>query len=583
MYISARYRFLTLLWLLITNKALAAPRPWPRTPSSDCRCLPTDPCWPSVRQWSALNQTISGRLLRLRPVGAVCHGAEYNEERCAEAMNNTMSTLWRVTQPGALMTQNWETLGDNETCFIGSPRELPCYQGRIPNYAVMAESAADVQAAVRFSTRHNLHVVIRNTGHDGTGRSSGPGSIQINTNRLKSVQFTDEFVPVGGSESLGSAVTAGSGNMAIELLRAARVQGLNLVTGNANTVGALGGFLLGGGCGPLGPLHGMGADNALQFKVVTADGKLVIANDFQNQDLYWALRGGGGGTFGVVVEATVRTFPEVSAVQFELVANLTGENANRSIWEITREIAAILPQLKQADETTSAIMIVAMAPDAAVLASSILFPTTADLQASENRLTGLMQSLDTLGLPYSSQFTAYEKVSSYLTLPASLFGNFGRVEGSALLSQDLFLQDNGTDHIFETLANLDYQPGDTLEYLMAFGGKVSANKDHVDSSLSPSWRETGILITFRRILPPNSTVKNLNPNPMRRIRSIERPSLGAYVNVGAPDIPDSKQAFWGGHYDRLLEIKRKYDPDSLFIVRLGVESDEWDEEGICRV
>jgi FAD/FMN-containing dehydrogenase len=62
----------------------------------------------------------------------------------------------------------------------------------------------------------------------------------------------------------------------------------------------------GGGHSPFSPLFGLGADNVLEFKVVTADGKLVVANDVVNQDLFWALRGGGGGTWGVVVEATVK-------------------------------------------------------------------------------------------------------------------------------------------------------------------------------------------------------------------------------------------------------------------------------------
>jgi hypothetical protein len=79
------------------------------------------------------------------------------------------------------------------------------------------------------------------------------------------------------------------------------------------TVGLSGGYILGGGHGPLATLHGMGADQVLAFEVITANGTLVNANSVNNSDLYWALRGGGPATFGVVLSVTVKTFPEIKA------------------------------------------------------------------------------------------------------------------------------------------------------------------------------------------------------------------------------------------------------------------------------
>lgn len=82
-----------------------------------------------------------------------------------------------------------------------------------------------------------------------------------------------------------------------------------VVSGSSPTVGAAGGFCTGGGNGVLSKHHGLCVDNVLQYKVITADGELRVANAYQNQDLFWALRGGGPGTFGVVVEAVMRTHP----------------------------------------------------------------------------------------------------------------------------------------------------------------------------------------------------------------------------------------------------------------------------------
>ncbi|MCB0411224.1 MAG: FAD-binding protein, partial [Bdellovibrionales bacterium] len=79
--------------------------------------------------------------------------------------------------------------------------------------------------------------------------------------------------------------------------------------GGCTTVGAAGGFLQGGGFGSWSKKFGTAAANLLEVEVVTADGKILVANSCQNQDLFWALRGGGGGTFGVVTKATMRTHP----------------------------------------------------------------------------------------------------------------------------------------------------------------------------------------------------------------------------------------------------------------------------------
>lgn len=110
--------------------------------------------------------------------------------------------------------------------------------------------------------------------------------------------------------------------------------------GNCPSIGIAGGWVQGGGNGLLSPSFGMGSDNVLQYKVVcalivfssryfisncflkvTADGKLRIANRCRNKDLFWALRGGGGGTYGVVVETVLRTYPEFSLIVSNFVVS----------------------------------------------------------------------------------------------------------------------------------------------------------------------------------------------------------------------------------------------------------------------
>lgn len=95
-----------------------------------------------------------------------------------------------------------------------------------------------------------------------------------------------------------------------EALAAAKELGLALVTGECPTVGLAGGYTQGGGHSALSTSFGLAADNTLQFEVITADGQFVIASRTVNEDLYWALSGGGGGNYGVVYSLTVQAHPD---------------------------------------------------------------------------------------------------------------------------------------------------------------------------------------------------------------------------------------------------------------------------------
>ncbi|KAL3472344.1 FAD-binding domain-containing protein [Aspergillus californicus] len=578
--ISASAYLSCLLLVILTRNVTSTSN----NPLRNCRCLPHDHCWPSPDEWDAFNNDIHGTLLRVWPIGSVCHGVTFDQARCDNVRASTHDTLWRISEPaGALQANNWEGDETHGSCTIDSIRETVCKQGRIPLYAVMARSAQDVQAAVRFTRSKNLHVAIRNTGHDGIGRSSGPNSLQINVSRLKEIQFTDEFLLQGGNEPQGSAVTVGAGVLGMELLAPARVQGLNVITGTCSSVGAAGGFLQGGVTSLLGPAYGMSSDNALEFNIVTAMGltlvlygDLVVANQYINGDLFWALRGGGGGTFGVVVNTTIRTFPDVPAVLLLLTATIPRN-------EIAGRITESLPDLKCFDNATSAIIVHRMFEDRASLSAEVLFINTSDVHLVESRLTTLFAGLDDDGLPYNASLTVYPRLSTHLAQPRSLDrGGYGLVEGSVLISEERILRPDGASEIMAALSGLEYRIGDSVEIFMCAGGQVKANKG-ISSALLPAWREAGLLLTIRRALRPDSLEKEMSNNQLPALRSLESPYLGSYLNVADPGESSPKRAFWGDNYNTLYRIKQRWDRDGLFIVRLGVGSEDWDEEGICRL
>ena len=145
-----------------------------------------------------------------------------------------------------------------------------------------------------FAREYNIRLVIKNSGHDFLGRSTGAHSLSIWTRHLLEFEIQDTFVPseyINASDPVPEdAVTVGSGWPAVPLLEALAPHGKVAITGGDQTVG-LGGYLSGGGHSLLSGWKGLGSDQILEARVVTADGSLKIVNQYQNQDLCWALKG----------------------------------------------------------------------------------------------------------------------------------------------------------------------------------------------------------------------------------------------------------------------------------------------------
>lgn len=238
-----------------------------------CRCRPWEACWPSETEWTSLNRSIDGNLVRLRPVGYVCHDPTFDPAACAEVRNQALDSGWRASQPGALQDWLWEGgYTKNETCSVGPPSEMPCAQGRISLYSAMVKSPQHIQAAVTFAKIHNIRLVIKNTGHDGSGRSSTPNSLQIHTHLLNDIEYHANFQVNGSGTLSGPAVTIGAGVMHGDLYAKGVQNGFSVVGGECPTVGAAGGFLTGGGVSSfLSFKRGLAVDNALEFQVITAD------------------------------------------------------------------------------------------------------------------------------------------------------------------------------------------------------------------------------------------------------------------------------------------------------------------------
>ncbi|KAL4868327.1 hypothetical protein BDV12DRAFT_209295 [Aspergillus spectabilis] len=580
-----------LLVPLLTSLAFASP-------SSHCRCRPHQRCWPSLKEWNTLNSSVDGNLVAVRPIAAVCHEGGAQSEACQVVQDQWSNSTWRAAQPGAVQYANWEAWPErNQTCNIETPFDQSCGQGRISLYSTLATSASDIQKTVRFAKKHNLRLAIKNSGHCFLGRSTAPESLQILTSGLKDIDIVDDFKIKGAPKGQrgGPAVTIAAGVSLQELYPALANKNRVVVAGAAHTVGAAGGYIQGGGHSFLGPWKGMASDNALQFTVVTADCELVVANEYQNSDLFWALRGGGGGTFGVVVDVTLRTFDEAPGILSNL--NISTSVDHPEFWEAIAQFHAhlpalsdaggagyyyIFPQLPWVDNTTISGFI-----------ASIMFPNQTDVSKVDQAVAPLLKQLKATSA-VTTQYAVMPLPSIdalisgvLITEDADTTGSIALV-GSRLFSRDLLTSEDGPERLSSTLRGL-LGPGQVATGHIVAGGAVAQNR-RIDSALNPAWRRTATHITIGHSWDPNASlaeqeaIKNSMWRDVDRLRSVEGPqSMGAYLNEANAYEKDFQTSFWGSNYPRLYAIKQKWDPAGLFITRSGVGSEDWDAEGLCRV
>lgn len=313
-----------------------------QTSTPVCRCMPQDPCWPDTDQWTRFNATVSGRLIATIPIASVCHVdslAPYNQSQCAQLQSNWGFPATHYESSSSVMAARFTNL----SCNPFSSKDTPCTLGNYVQYAVNATDARDIQKTIRFTARHNIRLVIRNTGHDLLGKSTGAGGLAVWMHNMKNISIVDYSSP----RYSGKAIKVGAGVQSFEGSQAAYNAGLAIVGGNCPTVGLAGGYSQGGGHGQLVSHVGLAADQVLEWDVVLANGKLVTASPEQHADLYWALSGGGGGTFGVVVSMTSKAYPELSTVSGNLSFSDTGVSQD-TFFEAASIFISILPSIGDA-------------------------------------------------------------------------------------------------------------------------------------------------------------------------------------------------------------------------------------------
>jgi hypothetical protein len=401
------------------------------------------------------------------------------------------------------------------------------------------------------------------------GRSTGAGALAIWTQDLKTVDFLDW----SDKDYSGPAVKVGAGVLGYEVLEATHAKGLAVVSGECATVGLAGGFTQGGGHSTLSSTFGLGADQTLAFTVVTADGKIVTATPYQNQDLYWALSGGGGGTYGVVLDLTVRAYPTstVGGAQFQLLAPYTTPEKFQAA---VSKFYELIPEM-----TDKGAMITFTITNQVLWLMSTTVWNSTDTYVKDVVLKPLTDFIADLGISLSVSYTALpyrDHYAHYLgPLPQGKL-EVSRYQFGGRLIPRQALENNLTG--FMQVANNLTANG---VYAVGSAAKFAKPEGTVDNSVAPAWRDAVIQLQLITLWDPTASwdkmvaaQKRMTDEFMPMIESVT-PGSGSYMNEADFNQPRWQSEFYGPNYQKLRDIKRKWDKDSLFYVLKGVGSEDW--------
>ena len=502
--------------------------------------------------------------------------------------------------------------------------------------------------AVNFARENNLRLAVKGGGHSYQGTSNAPDSLLIWTRHMNEITMYDAFVPQGCEHTLPPqpAATLGAGTIDIQAYEAVTTKGGKYIQGGGCLTVGLAGLIQGGGFGSYSKGFGSAAASLLEAEVVTADGQIRIANASANPDLFWALKGGGGGTFGVVSKLTVRLH---ELPEFFGAANLTVKAASDDAYrQLIREFVSFYQEHlfnehwgEQASFRPDNILDISMVSqglDGEQL-KKVWQPFLAWVADSANGCS--IQGRVVIGSIPARHFWDMQWWKEHW--PEVLLPRNGSLLHAAVDDVLVRLIPNPVvvaDPRSGVGPNQAWWKGNTGECSWFIWGYESlwmpesllakdAQPRLVDAIFAAS-RHTGFSFHFNKGLagaPPEAIAasKDTATNPavltafalviagdgnqepaypgipghepsvvdgrkaadrihrcMEQLRTIA-PDGGAYMSESNYFEKGFQQSYWGNNYARLAEIKKKYDPDGLFIIHNGVGSKEWSNDGFTKL
>ena len=562
------------------------------------RVRPSDPAWPKPADWAKLKEAVGGNLIEPHALFAACETAPEGTA-CVDVEKSIRNPFYIGDQPAGTEVSGW----------------LDAWTPSPSAYAVKARHAADVTAAVNFARERRLRLVVKGGGHSYQGTSNAADSLLVWTRAMNQVTLHDAFMPQGcdGKTAPVPAVTAGAGAMWIDLYHAVTTVAGRYVQGGGCTSVGTAGLVQSGGFGSFSKGFGTAAAHLLEAEIVTADGKVRTVNACKDPELFWALKGGGGGSWGVVTRQTLLTFdlPTYFGSAWGTIKARSDTAFRKLIARFVEHYERRLfnphwgEQMHLLPDNTLKISMVCQGLEAAEVKATWQ-PFFAWVRAAEDLTVcddlgtyagPARHWWDVLGNPGMipdwrpgtpayhgwwqgdwAQAGAFLHGFDSLWLPAELL----RAGRQAALTEALFAASRHKE------VQLHFNKG-------IAGASAEAVAATRETATNPAVLDAFALVIIADGGPPaypgtpgRDIDKSAAHKDADRIAAAAAqlrklvPDAGSYVSESNYFNARWQSAYWGGNYRRLRAVKAKYDPDGLFFGHNGVGSEDWSADGFMR-
>jgi FAD binding domain-containing protein/berberine-like enzyme len=417
----------------------------------------------------------------------------------------------------------------------------PLFDARKPAAIARCRKPEDVQACVEVAAAARMPIAARSGGHSYAGYSNQDKALIV------------DLGPMSGVDVDGDVAVIGAGTKLIDVYAGLDKRGRALAAGSCPTVG-ISGLTLGGGIGVLTRKLGLTCDQLTSADVVKADGSLVTASQDSEPDLFWALRGGGGGNFGIVTSFTFRTAPGPQLTVFSLRFN----GAAADVVGAWQTWLADLP-----DEMWTNCVVSGGSPPTVRVGGCYVGSTQA-CEAQLKRLGLTASSRFVTGKSYLDAmryFAGCSQRSVQQCHPASAGGSLGRE--SFVASSRILAKPVADPAALVSL--LDGRTGVDL-LLDSLGGAVS----RLDPGETAFPYRTAV--ASAQIYAGTGSGKQAATQAVGEIRTGLGALTGAtgYVNYIDPAMPNWAKAYYGANLDKLRQVAQRYDQDGVFAFAQGL-------------
>lgn len=563
------------------------------------RVRPADHSWPGAASWQKLKMQVGGNLIEVRPLFAPCAAAPDGAD-CQEVAKNLRNPFYLGDQPAGTQVSGW----------------LDAWTPAPSAYAVKARSTADVVAAVNFARDNNLRLVVKGTGHSYQGTSNAPDSLLIWTRAMNAVTVHDRFVPKGceGKTVPVPAVTAESGAVWIDLYHAVTADAGRYVQGGGCTDVGVAGLVQSGGFGSFSKGFGSAASHLLEAEIVTTDGAVRIANACTNPDLFWALKGGGGGSWGVITKLTLKTHVlpgHFGSAWGKMKAHSDG--AFRMLIAHFFEFYADSlfnphwgEQVSFAPDNTLKISMCCQGLDTAetrrVWQSFFDWASSSrDLAIASKLGAGAVEARHWWDVAGNDSMIP-DKRPGAPAYHGWWEGDQGQVSAylhgyDSLWLPAVLLAANQRQHLVDAIFAASRHKSVGLHFNKGLAGAspeaIAAARNTATNPVVCEAFALAIVADGEGPAYPGQPRAPANAGAAQKdAHDIELaaaalhalvPNAGSYVSESNYFNAQWQQAYWGGNYARLRAIKDACDPDGLFFVHHGVGSEDWSADGFERL